>query len=394
MFCELSLGILRGTSGRQVIYKYKVIMQENIIYKLKALQSIEPEATWQADTKRVLMKKTSVFGVKNDIFLSVGDIYSEKPRFSFASLMPGRLAVSLTSFALILTSGIFTVGASQSSLPGEALYPVKKVSERVKLALTSDQNKPKVEIEQAGRRLEELAEISKKSSDADQNEKFEALVAEFQSKVDSANTHLAELSEKGKTDNSVQVANVAKVVNEQSEKYTDVLHRTTASLPTPVNDQVAVKVADAAKTTTKTNISALMVMVETQEDGNSEEIAAKVQRTVEDAQVRVNELSVQAATAVVTQVACSAEDIRNDTSVADSTCTSKDTNAGNVVIAEEASKKLEEARENLKNSNLTDTLKIVSEVTEIAAQVSSTKVASSNEGVTEVAPIIIGTSAQ
>ncbi|MFA7171607.1 MAG: DUF5667 domain-containing protein [Candidatus Paceibacterota bacterium] len=369
-------------------------MQEDIIYKLKTLQSIEPEAAWRADKKRKLIEKISVFGVQNDIFLSAGDIYTEKSKFSFASLMPSRLAVSLTSFALILTSGIFTVGASQSSLPGETLYPVKKASEQMKLALTSDQNKPRVEIEQAGKRLEELAEISKKSSDVNQNEKVETLVAEFQAKVDSANTHLGELSEKGKTDSTVKVAGVAKIVNEQSEKYTNVLKTTTEGLPTTVKERVATKVADAAKTTAKTNISALMVMIETQKEEDVEEIAAKVQKTVEEAQAKVSALSAQTAAAVETQTACSEEDVKNDTAAADSICTSKDTNAGNVVIAEEASRKLEEARENLKNSNLTDTLKSVSEVTEITAQVNTVPLpVVSSDPVTEAAPITIGTSA-
>ena len=347
-------------------------MQEDIIYKLKSLQSVEPDEAWQADTKKMLMEKVSDFGVKNDIFLSAGDIYTAKPKFNLGSLIPNRFAVSFASFALILTSGVLTVGASQSSLPGEALYPVKKAGEQVKLAVASEQDKPKIEIEQAGVRLEELAEISKKASDSEQNQKVETLVAEFQAKVDSANTHLSQLSEKGKTDTTVQVADTAKIINEQSEKYTDVLAKTTESLPAPVKEQVAVQVADAAKTTAKTNISALMVMVETQEDKNAEEIAAKVQKTVEKAQVKVDELSAQTATAVVTQTACSIEDTKNKTASADSLCTSKDTNAGNVVIAEEASKKLEEAKENLKNSNLTDTLKSVSAVADITSQVSVT----------------------
>lgn len=342
-------------------------MQEDIIYKLKILQSIEPEEAWQADRKRKLMEKISVFGVKNDIFLSSGDIYSEKPRFSFKNLMPSRLAVSFTSFAIILTSGIFTVGASQSSLPGDALYPVKKAGEQVKLAMTSEENKPKVEIEQAGKRLEELAKISQNTSDSEQHNKVEALVAEFQAKVDSANAHLGELSEKGS--NNVQVAAVAKVVNAQSEKYSEALQKTTQSLPEVVKEKVAVQVADATKTTEKTNISALLVMVETNDDTNSEEIAALVQKTVEKAEVKLTELSAQTSSAVVTQAACSADDIKNDVATADSVCASKDLSAGNVVIAEEAQKELVKAKENLNNNNLIDTVKSVAAVTEITATI-------------------------
>lgn len=363
-------------------------MQEDIIYKLKTLQSIEPDEAWKMDRKRKLMEKVSVFGVKNDIFLSGRDIYAQKPSFNFRNLLPNRLAVSFTSIAVLLTSGIFTVGASQSSLPGETLYPVKKATEQVALAVASEQDKPKIEIEQAGKRLEELAEISQKTSDTNQHQKVEQLVTDYKDKVESANTHLNQLNEKGKTDGSVKVASVAKVVNEQSEKYTQVLQKTTDSLPETVKEKVATQVADAAKTTEKTNISALMVMVETKQEQNTQEVAAKVQKTVEKAEVKLNVLSAQTATAVVTQAACAATDIKNDTAAQDSVCASKDISAGNVVITEEAKTKLEEAKESLKNDNLTDTLKSVSEVTEITAQVAPVVVVTTVTTTEIVAPTV------
>lgn len=364
-------------------------MQEDIIYKLKTLQSIEPDKAWQNEDKRKLMEKISVFGVKNDIFLSARDIYADKARFSFKSLFPNSFAVSFASIALVLTSGILTVGAAQSSLPGDPLYGVKIATEKVALAIASDQDKPKIEIEQAGKRLEELAQISQKSSDAKQHEKVEQLVAEFKDKVDSANTHLTQLNEKG---SGVQIASVAKVVNEQSEKYTEVLQKTTASLPETVKEKVAVQVADATKTTERTNIASLLVMVETNE--NQAEVAEKVQKTVEKAEVRVNELSVQTATAVATQQSvCALQNASeaetaiagSETTTTENTCVSEDISAENVVITEEARKKLEEAKESLKNSNLTDTLKSVSEVTEIAAQVAPVTATTATTS-TEVAP--------
>lgn len=321
------------------------------------------------------MEKISVFGVKNDIFLSTSDIYATKPKFDLRALFPDRLAVSFTSVIILLTSSIFTVGASQSSLPGETLYPVKRVTEQVALAVASEQDKPKIEIEQAGKRLEELAQISQKASDSNQHQKVEQLVTEFQQKVDSANAHLAQLNEKGKSDSSVKVASVARVVNEQSEKYTEVLQKTTDNLPEAVKEKVADKLIDAAATTQKTNLTSLMVMVESTDEQNKDEVAAKVQKTVEQAEVKVNELSVQTATAAAAEPNCAtpATDAKPETTTpaAESTVCPASQAQENVVITEEAKKKLEEAKENLKNDNLTDTLKSVSAVTQITAQVTS-----------------------
>lgn len=354
-------------------------MQENIIYKLKTLQSIEPELAWQIEKKRKLMEKISVFSVKNDIILSSNDIYSKNTKFNIRNLVPGYLAVTLSTIMVILTGGVLTVGASQSSLPGETLYPVKKVSEQVALAIASEQDKPKVEIEQAGKRLEELEKISQKASDSDQHQKVQQLVADFQQKVDSANTHLIQLSDKGQTDGSIKtkVADVAQVVNEQSEKYAVVLQKTTDSLPDTIKVKVADQVADAAKTTEKINLAALIVMVSNDPSRNNEEITARVQKTLENAEVKLNGISEKENTVAATPEI--APGTGTDTKAAVCTSKTKDTkadqvkniDAGNVAITEEAKKELDKAKENLKNNNLIDTLKNVEEVTEITDKVTS-----------------------
>lgn len=343
-------------------------MQETI-YKLKALQSIEPDAVWREEKKRKLLDKVSVFGVQNDIFLNSNDMFARKSKFDIRSLMPNRFAVSFTSIVVLLTSGVLTVGASQSSLPGEALYSVKKATEQVTLAVASDQDRPKIEIEQAGKRLEELAQISQKASDSDQHEKVQQLVEEFQEKVDSANNHLSQLSDKGKGNGSTkgQVANVAKVVNEQSEKYTEVLQKTTEGLPETVKERVAGQVADATKTAEKVNMAALMVMADNTPD--SGEVAAKVQKTVEKAEVKLNEAATTAATAPAaggtdtSGAACT----QSATEGTGSTAAAED----KAVKTEEAKKELEKAKENLKNNNLIDTLKNVATVTEITEKVAT-----------------------
>lgn len=352
---------------------------EEVIYKLKTLQSIEPDEAWRDSKKRKLMEKISVFGVRNDIFLSSSDIYTKKPAFDFRSFVPNRFAVSFASIALLLTSGVFTVNASQSSLPGDPLYSVKKVTEQVELAMASDQDKPKVEIEQAGKRLEELAQVSQKTSDSNQHEKVQQLVAEFQEKVDSANTHLSALSDQNTSDNTkkAQVAGVAKIVNEQSEKYTDVLQKTTDSLPDTVKEKVADKVADAAKTAEKVNLTALMVMVDNTDDQNKEEVVAKVQQTVAKAEAKVNEIASTTAPADQTPAAsgdtkgsiCSNDASDSKASTTDGTV--KDNSTENVAITQEAMKELEKAKENLKNNNLIDTLKSVAAANDMADTVST-----------------------
>lgn len=364
-------------------------MQEDITKQLKSLQSIEPDKAWQTAERGKLMERAAVFSV-DDVF-TVREIGEEKARFGLKNLFfPSRLGMAAASFALAVTAGAAAVNAAQSSLPGEKLYAVKKASEKVALAVASDEDKPKIEIEQAGKRLEELAKIGKQAQNEEDKAKVEALVAEFQEKVDSANTHLEKLSQKGKTDTNVKVAGVAKIINEQSEKYTQVLQATSQTLPEAVKGRVAVKVADATVTAQKTNLRALLVMVESPEEKPipQEEIAAKVQTAVEQTQAKIEVMAQQTAAesapcgAAVENPAAEAIIAKEEPDKGTCSISASTTDA---LKAEEAKKELEKAKENLKNNNLADTLKNVVAATEIASGVSMVKAAEPAE-MPEAAP--------
>lgn len=350
-------------------------MNENIIFKLKALQSVEPEEAWVAENKRNLMERLPAFGVKNDVFLSSAKIFGAKHKFSLNFLVPRHLAISFTSLVVVLASGVITVGASQSSLPGEALYPVKKVGEQVALAVASEENKPKIEIEQAGKRLEELAQISQKSSDVDQQQKVEQLVAEFESKVSSANQRLSQLSDKGKGDSAMKdkVVSAAQVVTAQSEKYSEVLAKTTENMPGSVKDSVAVSVASATKTTEKTNMGALMVIVEAKNDGKlTEDETSKVQKRIEKMEESLKLLE----TAMLSEKSCSEVEksgtllkVEKVTETDETiNCTKEEDLNNRKKLIEETKKELEEAKNKMNGKDLVGSLTVLASVTERVAR--------------------------
>jgi|GEM_PF-5847638 hypothetical protein len=355
-------------------------MKSDIVKQLKALRSIEPGEAWKAEEKGRLLARISAFDAENDAIFTVREIKEPGRGFglSLRTFLSNRFAVAMASLAVLFTSGAYTVMAAQTSLPGDRLYAVKLAGEKIALAVASEEEKPKIEIEQAGKRLEELAKISQKTAEAGQDsKKVEELVAEFKAKVDSANAHLEELSAKGKTDTTVKVANVAKIISEQSEKYSTVLQQTTGTLPEPIKE----KVANATVAVQKTNIKALLVMVESPEEKpiSQEEIVAKVQTAVEKTEVKINEIAQQTATAAEIPDCAPAQ---KETAAAGGTETPAGAEEGasasicpvsgaatDIAKAEEAQKELEKAKENLKNNNLADTLKSVAAATEIAAQV-------------------------
>lgn len=243
----------------------------DIISKLNSLKEIEPNENWVASVRERILTNAPI----NDIAMN---FHYQKPsnidKITYAlETITGKYKYipSIASMAIILLVGSFiTVTAAKTSLPGDPLYSVKLTNENIILAVTSDDEKPKVEMEIAGKRLEELAEISKKASDSDQQAKVEQLVNNFQEKIVSANDKMTKISQKSE---KKKVAKVAKVINNQSEKYTELLSKTSEGLPNIVKEKVNEKIASALDITEKVNTDSLLILVESNEDIDDKEIS-------------------------------------------------------------------------------------------------------------------------
>jgi predicted transcriptional regulator len=106
-------------------------MEKDLIFKLKGLSRIKPEKRWVKRTKREILG----------------------PQFPiFQPILIG---------SLLLLIGVFVF--AQKSLPGEKLYAIKKITERAKTFFVSSQEKPKVDLEIAAKRMEELRQIAEKN---------------------------------------------------------------------------------------------------------------------------------------------------------------------------------------------------------------------------------------
>lgn len=80
------------------------------------------------------------------------------------------VAVSFAAFALIVGGGLGVANASFSSLPGDSMYPVKLTVERLQLSFAADDTqRAKLQVEFAGRRLEEMTELAARSGDQASN---------------------------------------------------------------------------------------------------------------------------------------------------------------------------------------------------------------------------------
>lgn len=126
--------------------------ETQLIRKIKVLKKIEPKEDW------VLLTKEQILGQENPVSsrLSLG----------------WKLAFATFVTILVLFGNFNFV---QKSLPGDFLYPLKRISERGQVAMVSQANKPKIQLEIANKRLEELEKIAR----ANQTQKLAAAINEF-----------------------------------------------------------------------------------------------------------------------------------------------------------------------------------------------------------------------
>ena len=152
--------------------------EKQLIGKVRKLRQIEPRKDWVILTKRrILGQEKSLSGLLSD---SV-NIF-QKVFFQY------KLALATLSAILILV-GAF--GFAQGSLPGDYLFPLKKIAEKTRAIFVSEADKPKAQLELANKRLEELTEIA----ETNQVTKLAPAIDEFQANVSEVAKRLVKIRE-------------------------------------------------------------------------------------------------------------------------------------------------------------------------------------------------------
>lgn len=109
--------------------------ETKLIKQIKELRKIKPRKDW------VLLTKTQILG-------------EEKRAVLFPFFRPAYAGL----FLALLLLGFFEF--SQGALPGESLYYLKKITERSQIILSSEQERPRLNLELVNKRLEELNQIA------------------------------------------------------------------------------------------------------------------------------------------------------------------------------------------------------------------------------------------
>jgi len=166
------------------------VTEKDLIKKLQILKDIKPRKEW------VVLIKTQILGEQREQFSlieSLGLFFQfklAKPAFARAKkvnfLLPPSLALG-SLIAVFLLFGLFAF--AQNSLPGDFLYPIKKIAERSQAVFVSENDKPQASLELANKRLEELTKIA----ETNQVKKLAPAINEFQASVSEATKSLSRM---------------------------------------------------------------------------------------------------------------------------------------------------------------------------------------------------------
>lgn len=230
---------------------------------MKALKT-HPQAGWvqdvvATDSKNHLMKAIRNHGEQAELVpLSTAGYI----RFTVLNSVVRPMGVSAAIFVLIIGGWMTTVSAASNSVPGDALYGLKLVTERAQLTISSLDRRAVLHTEFAERRLHEVVALDVNSEYLDST--WEA----FRTEMKMAGDELAQLQAEGGN-------NVISVASTIDQKIDD-LNNGLSQLPGNENTVETKKVAQEVSN------SAVGVLVEQHEVAESEDSDRALSQSFKD----------------------------------------------------------------------------------------------------------------
>jgi hypothetical protein len=216
-----------------------------LVRKIKKLQRIEPNASWLESQRSFLLYEISRLKTESKRERSILAF----PLFNFSKIFKPAFAFALTS--IVLVSSVATVGvisASQGTLPGDFLYPVKTAIEKTQLTFSSSpESRTKLSIKFATQRIDEFTQLIEKP---DKGKDIGKTVQKFTREMVTVQQNINTLKEK----NIQKATEVAKIVQAQTPIYEEALNSSTEKLGYVLPDereQIAADINQALKEVNK-----------------------------------------------------------------------------------------------------------------------------------------------
>lgn len=233
---------------------------KKIVAQLKKIKTLEPigkaRESWVASNREILMHQINPQG-------KVSEVKDSQYYWEYLSATLQQKVLRPAMMTVLVVGAYFgytaTNMAAKASLPGEALYPIKVLSENIALATTiSDEAKVKLKMDFVSRRGDELQQLARQPESEKKAENISQTVKEITQKVGEINNKLDKMT----SGSSATVAiNTAKVIDEKTLKVEKDIVDAHAVLTTEVKKEVAKDVKEAIVKTEEVGTKALVVIV-------------------------------------------------------------------------------------------------------------------------------------
>lgn len=269
--------------------------KRDLLRKLRSIRSTErgivPDQAWVLRTRGTLMDKVRRADALAPLPVSLR--WREAAR-TFApsklvQLMRAPTLATLSVIGAVLGGSLMSVSASERSVPGDFLYPIKLASEQTRLALTADKaDRVRLKTEFVDRRVEEIKTIVKASDKKDSARLREAALT-LKRDLNTVKNQLNEVKEES---SAPEAAELAKLVDETSVQVTEELKQVKSEVPLDVKSAVA----EAESQAVQTGVAAVAVMIEseTSDEDITRALEGKIEglrASIEDTNVRLQSAS-------------------------------------------------------------------------------------------------------
>ncbi len=250
-----------------------------------------PNKEWVEASRSTLMMQ-----VKNTVEPNPRPLsYLERAKEVVAAFAPiddmrvaGRVAsVIVLVGGIVFGSSVTTVSASLNSVPGDLLYPLKRITEEAQVRLTSNaEAKAELHIEFAGRRVQEVSKITDSNS-GNNVSRIAKAVKDFKQEMETASQYLDDPKSEPE-----KVVQMAKIIDAKSEVHQQIL----GEVEKKVSEGEALGMVQGAKEVAEdASVKAVEVMVVAHTSSSStvlsmEEVQDSVTNKINDIEKRAEQM--------------------------------------------------------------------------------------------------------
>jgi len=274
-----------------------------VLCKIKELEKIEPNDAWVKSTRSFVVEYAKIGETKEKqvfkSYLSQETISGKLVAF-VSSFRIRTLAPAVSFAAIIMLAGNFVMVKAENSLPGEKLYTVKILSEKIQLAMTfGDDKRVAMKFDLAEKRLNELTSITETSAGVNQggaaNPAVGTAAESFKEQLNSA---LAEMDSASKTNtDSKKTMAMAKIADSKTSDYAKKMEN---ALGKNASSATKGQISDVASKIEAANISALTALAKAGQDSqDSKDVAVKVEEKIKTTEEKADLIQEKVLTVLV-----------------------------------------------------------------------------------------------